>query len=365
MRAVFHRLRVESIRPLTADAAVVCLAVPEPLRAAYQYTAGQHVTVRFDDPVTGSELRRSYSLCAPPPPPTGSAAGPARLEIAVKRHGPGGFGDHALRKLAVADQLDVLTPLGGFRAYPDTRRHIAIAAGSGITPVLAILAEVLRDRADTTAALLYGNRTVADVMFLDELADLKDRYGSRFTMLHVLSGEDRGIPLLTGRMDRDRLATLLDAVDANADSAYYLCGPAGLVEDARALLGARGAAKTRFELFDGGGPTTGTPTRGQGSAAVSQAAHSARITVTLGGRSTRTDFLSGDPNLLTAVLRDRPEVPFACTGGVCGTCRARLTSGSAQMARDYALEPEEKAAGFVLTCQALPTSAELSLDFDA
>lgn len=357
-RLSFHELRVEGVEPLTADSVRITLAVPDALRAEYAYTAGQHLTVRHPDPDGGRPLRRSYSLCEPP-----SAQGPPeRLAIAVKRHGPGGFGDHAVRKLAPGDRLDVLTPVGNFHPRPaaaGTGRHIAVAAGSGITPVLAILGHVLGSSPDSTAALLYGNRTAADVMFAEEIADLKDRYGPRVEVLHVLSREDRGSPLLAGRIDRERLPRLLAAIDARPQDVYYLCGPYGLVQDAREVLAALGARDVVFELFDSGAPAAPrTPV----PAAASAAAH---VRVTLAGRTTRCELLPQDESLLAAVLRDRPEAPYACTGGVCGTCRAKLTSGTAVMARDYALEPEEKTDGFVLTCQSLPTSAEVSLDFDA
>jgi ring-1,2-phenylacetyl-CoA epoxidase subunit PaaE len=373
MTVQFHQLTVEAVEQLTEDAVRIVLAVPEPLREAYRYTAGQHLTIRYRAPGSGEQLRRSYSICAPPP----LDGPPSRLAVAVKRHGPGGFADYAVRKLAPGEQLDVLTPVGGFHAQPGELqsgrvRVIAIAAGSGITPVLAILQDALRTNPESTAALLYGNRTSADVMFLDELADLKDRYGPRFEVLHILSREDHGSPLLTGRIDRQKLPLLLDAIGATPDDAYYLCGPIGMVEDCRQLLTESGATHVRFELFDTGGvrkpkPVTDDTAAAGAEASLAAGAHAEviPITVTLGGRTTRCELRPEDDSLLAAVMRDRPDVPYACTDGVCGTCRAKLTSGSAQMARDYALEPEEKIGGFVLTCQSLPTSAEVALDFDA
>ncbi len=367
MSARFHTLTVEAVEPLTEDAVRVVLAVPESLRDEYHYTAGQHLTVRYSAPGTGEQLRRSYSICQPPP----VDGEPYRLAIAVKRHGPGGFGDYAVRKLAAGDQLDVLTPVGGFHAQPGELqsrrvRVIAIAAGSGITPVLAILADALRTNPQSTAALLYGNRTSAEVMFLEEVADLKDRYGPRFEVLHVLSREDHGSPLLTGRIDREKLPRLLDAIGAVPEDAYYLCGPFGLVSDGREVLEERGATHVRFELFETGGVRRGgAAATGEVAQRPAGAGQGARISVTLGGRTTHSELRSEDDSLLAAVLRDRPDVPYACTDGVCGTCRAKLTSGTASMARDYALEPEEKSGGFVLTCQSLPTSDEVALDFDA
>ncbi|MGH6655272.1 MAG: 2Fe-2S iron-sulfur cluster-binding protein [Actinocrinis sp.] len=366
MSVQFHQLQVEAVEPVTEDAVRVVFAVPEALREAYRYTAGQHLTIRYPAPGTGEQMRRSYSICSAPP----LDGAPARLAIAVKRHGPGGFADYAVRKLAAGDRLDVLTPVGGFHAQPGELqtgrvRVIAIAAGSGITPVLAILTNALEVNPDSTAALLYGNRTGNDVMFLDELADLKDRYGPRFEALHVLSREDHGSPLLTGRIDRDKLPLLLDAIGAEPEDAYYLCGPFGLVADGRAVLAERGAEHVRFELFDTGTTPTGTRTREEKAERPAGTARGARITVTLGGRTSKCELRPEDDSVLAAVMRDRPDVPYACTDGVCGTCRAKLLSGSVEMARDYALEPEEKSGGFVLTCQSLPTSDEVALDFDA
>lgn len=366
MTARFHRLKVDAVEPLTADAVRVVFAVPEELRPEYRYAAGQHVTVRYDAPDGSGQLRRSYSLCAAPPP---DGRFPEYLSIAVKRHGPGGFAEHAGSKLAPGDELDVLTPLGGFHAQPGAGhtgpdRIVAIAAGSGITPILAIVEDALRSSPATSVALLYGNRTAAEVMFLEELADLKDRYGPRFEVFHVLSREDHGVPLLSGRIDREKLPLLLGAIGAGADEAYYLCGPFGMVEDAREVLAGLGAEHVRFELFDSGkGPKHASPATE--AKAHAGGAVTAQVRVTLGGRTTRCEMRAEDANLLEAVMRDRPDVPYACTDGVCGTCRARLLEGTAVMARDYALEPEEKIEGFVLTCQSVPTSDEVALDFDA
>lgn len=363
MTAQFHRLRVEAVEPLTEDAVRIVFAVPEPLREAYRYIAGQHLTIRYRMSGGDEQLRRSYSICEPPPPD----GPPARLAIAVKRHGPGGFADYAVRKLAPGEELDVLTPVGGFHAHPGELqsgrvRVVAIAAGSGITPVLAILTDALRTNPQSTAALLYGNRTSGDVMFLDELARLAREYGPRFEVLHVLSREDHRPPLLTGRIDRARLPRLLDAIGAGPDDAYYLCGPYGMVGDGRDVLAERGASHVRFELFATGGLPAPTRSAAQDTA---QVKHRARVTVTLGGRTTLSELRPEDDSLLAAVLRDRPDVPYACTDGLCGTCRARLVAGTAQTARDYALEPDEKSGGFLLTCQSLPTSDEVGLDFDA
>ena len=419
MTAQFHRLAVQAVEPLTADAARVVFAVPEPLREAYRYAAGQHLTIDFSTSAivdeidfgggsgsgngTGSgtgtsngsgaetagspgsaaakassrvaaKLRRSYSLCEAPP----VAGPPDHLAIAVKRHGPGGIADYMVTKLVPGELLDVLTPVGGFHAQPAVGhtgpdRITGIAAGSGITAILAIIHDALRKNPAVSAALVYGNRSGAEIMFEDDIARLKARYGRRFEVLHVLSREDRGTPMLYGRIDREKLPWLLTAVGAGPGDAYYLCGPFGMVEDARAVLGAMGAQHVRFELY-----AASAEAKASAEAEAVKAQDGARpvpsdasqgpvtpVAVRLGGRTTYCELRPGDANLLDAVLRERPEVPFACTDGVCGTCRARLTAGAVTMARDYALEPGEKSSGYILTCQALPTSAEVTLDFDA
>jgi ring-1,2-phenylacetyl-CoA epoxidase subunit PaaE len=358
MSLTFHPLRVAAIDSLTPDAVRIVLEVPQELAEDYRYAAGQHVTVRLvveDEQGRPSELRRSYSLCAPP-----SEQAPRSLRIAVKRSAPGGFGDHAVSKLAVGDRLETLTPTGRFHAYPEPgTHHVAIVAGSGITPVYAILADRLERDPASRVSIVFGNRTTADVMFLEDLADLKDRYGVRLNLLHVLSREERGIPLLSGRIDAERLPQLLAAIDAVPEDAYYLCGPTGMVESAREGLAGLGASRVRFELFESG------PRRAPSAETAGAEVPAAALTVTLGGRTSVCELRPQDASLLDAVLRARPDAPYSCTAGACGTCRARVLSGGVQMAHDYALEESEKQAGFVLTCQSLPTTEQVELDFDA
>jgi len=358
MSLEFHPLRVAELDPLTPESVRIVLEVPEELGEAYRYVAGQHVTVRYaaqDEDGEVKELRRSYSLCAAP-----TERAPRTLQIAVKRSVPGGFGDFAVSKLAVGDRLDTLTPTGRFHAYPEPgTHHVAIVAGSGITPVYAILADRLAQDPDSRVSIVFGNRSASDVMFLEDLADLKDRYGVRLNLVHVLSREDRGIPLLSGRIDTERLPLLLAAIDAGAEDAYYLCGPTEMVEHARDVLAELGAGRVRFELFDSG--PRRTPSAEHRPTDVPAAA----LTVTLGGRTSACAMRPDDDSLLDAVLRARPDAPYSCTAGACGTCRAKVTAGSVQMTHDYALEDAEKAAGFVLTCQSLPTTGTVDLDFDA
>lgn len=351
-RADFTPLTVSAVRPLTSDSVEVVLAVPESLVDDFHYEAGQYVALRAH--LGGEELRRSYSLCGPPTP--------GELRIGVKRDRGGRFSTWATTELQPGDVLDVMKPLGSFVSRKNPRHVVAVAAGSGITPVLAIITSLLRD-SEAQVDLIYANRATADVMFAEAIGDLKDRYPARFAVHHVLTREQRVNPLLSGRLDDERLTTLLDMVGADVDE-WFLCGPFELVQLTRDLLAARGVPDddVRFELFASARPT------GERSHAVT--VHEGEDTVSItfrldGTTSTVVSPRSARESVLAAALRTRPDVPFACAGGVCGTCRAKVVAGEFTMDENYALEREELAAGYVLTCQTHPTSGSLSVDYDA
>jgi ring-1,2-phenylacetyl-CoA epoxidase subunit PaaE len=307
----------------------------------------------------GTEVRRTYSICSPP--------SQHRLRIAVKRLEGGLFSRHAHEALHVGDTVEVMPPGGGFVVRPDpgaARHHVAIAAGSGITPVMAIMATVLEEEPQSRFTLVYGNRDGASVMFAEEIADLKDRHPARLQVMHVLSQEPSDAELLHGRIDADKLDVLLASVvpPATVDQ-WYLCGPQGLVELVQTRLRrCVPPERVHVELFhvEGEPPRLARPPRSDGGTGTG----ACRVTVRLDGRSS-TFSMPDVGSVLDATLAVRPEAPFACRGGVCGTCRARLVTGTVQMARTYALEPSELAAGYVLACQAVPTSDRLVLDYDA
>jgi ring-1,2-phenylacetyl-CoA epoxidase subunit PaaE len=353
----FHPLRVAAIEPLTDDAVAITFAVPAELRDDYTFDAGQHLTLRTE--VDGAEVRRNYSICAPAPGRT--------LRIGVKRLDGGVFSGHATSTLKVGDTVDVMTPTGRFTPHvePTQARHYgAIAAGSGITPVLSIVATVLEVEPASTVTLVYGNRTATSVMFLDELADLKDRYPSRFRLLHVLSREQQESELLSGRLDPPRLRRLLAALlPPDTVDEWFLCGPFAMVEGAREVLleAGVGASHVHAELFH----VEGEAPRESVSLEQVRAAGTSTVVVTLDGRATTVHVPRTGQRVLDAVLEVRADAPYACKGGVCGTCRARLVSGEVSMARNYALDPDEVEAGFVLACQSVPVSDDLELDFDA
>jgi ring-1,2-phenylacetyl-CoA epoxidase subunit PaaE len=349
-RGSFHELTVAAVEQLTEDSAAITFEVPETLRDAYAFDAGQSLTLRRT--VDGVDQRRSYSLCSP-------AGSPPRIGV---REIPDGLFSHWLvHDVRVGDVVEVQTPTGSFRADPaQPGRHLCIAAGSGITPVLSIAATVLADRV-SSVTLLYGNRSTSSVMFAEELADLKNRYGPRLDLVHVLSREPRDVDLFSGRLDADRLRRLLTTlVPLRGLDHVWLCGPFGLVTDARRVLEELGVdrGKVHFELFhvDEPPPPVVRPDamlEGEVS----------EVTVVLDGRSTTTS-MSQHRSVLDGAAAVRHDVPFACKGGVCGTCRARVTSGQVDMRRNYALDDDEVARGFVLTCQSHPVGEAVTVDFD-
>lgn len=352
-RPGFHSLRVAKIDRLCADAVAITFEVPSELAERYAFNAGQYLTLRQD--VEGLEERRSYSICAP--------AGTAP-RIGVRRVEGGLFSAELVDSLQPGDALEVLPPLGKF-TLPDfgPAHHCCVAAGSGITPVLSIVSTVLSSNQDSRVTLLYGNRRTDTVMFAEELADLKDVYRDRFQLVHVLSKEPRDVELFTGRLDAPKLTALLDKiVPTNDIDHWWLCGPFGMVQDAEQLLSERGipADRVHRELFYVDEPPP-EPKRPDDSKVDGP---TAQVTVVLDGKQT-TLTLPADSPILDAAQRVRSDLPFACKGGVCGTCRAKVTAGKVTMRRNYALEPHELAAGFVLTCQGLPTTDQVTVDYDA
>lgn len=348
---VFHTLTVRSVEPLTDDAAAVTFAVPEELAAEYDFAAGQSLTLRRV--IDGVEHRRTYSICAP-------AGAAPRIGV---REIPGGlFSRWLVREIRPGDEIEVQTPSGSFRAERHTGgRHLLVAAGSGITPVLSIATTVLANP-DTEVTLLYGNRTTGSVMFAEELADLKNRYETRLQLVHVLSREPRDVELFSGRLDADRLRTLIGALVPIHDiDDVWLCGPFAMINDARAVVAEFGipTQRTHFELFYVDEP----PPELHRPRAVPDGATS-DVTVTIDGL-TSTAPISRHETILDGARATRSDVPFACKGGVCGTCRALVRDGEVDMLRNYALEPAEVEAGFVLTCQTLPVSDRVTVDYDA
>lgn len=350
-RTAFHELTVVAVDRLCDDAAAITFDVPPELHEEFAFAPGQSLTLRRF--VDGREERRTYSICAP--------AG-ERPRIGVREIPDGLFSTWLVRQLRPGDVVEVQPPSGSFRADPDApARHLCIGAGSGITPVLSIASSVLA-HPESSVTLLYGNRTTGTVMFADELADLKDRYGPRFDLVHVLSREPRDVELFSGRLDPERLRRLLTLLVPLEDVDHvWLCGPLALVEGARAVLLELGVPleKVHLELFYVDEP----PPELRHEDEV-PSGETSEVTIVLDGRRT-TAPMPRESTILDAAQRTRADLPFACKGGVCGTCRAKVVEGEADMRRNYALEDSEVADGFVLTCQTRPVSEQVTVDYDA
>ena len=356
--SVFHPLRVACVERLTDDAVAVTLDVPPELREEFRFQAGQHVSIR--SPVAGDDVRRNYSICAP------ATSGP--LRIGVKRIPDGVFSSYVAERLRPGDVLDIMTPTGSFSTelHPGQRkRYGAIAAGSGITPVLSILSTALEVERGSSAVLVYVNRTTLNIMFLEDLEDLKNRYPDRFQLIHVLDEEPLDVEILSGRLDADRLGRILDGLVLPDDvDEWFLCGPLPMTDVAREVLLAYGTddAHLHRELFFVGPP----PAAGSRApaAAAEEPAAGASVTILLDGRSQTFVLPEDGASILDATLRYRADAPFACKNGVCGTCRAKVVEGEVRMDANYALEPAEVAAGYALACQSHPAADRVVLDFD-
>lgn len=360
--ASFHPLRVAALDRLTDDALAITFDVPEELRETYAFQAGQHLTVRRIE-ADGQDVRRSYSICSTPQ----ELATSGRLRIGVKQIPGGTFSRFAAEALTVGGVVEVMPPLGHFTTAFDparVRRYGAIVAGSGITPVLSLIATALSVEPQSTFTVLYGNRYTRSVMFSEELADLKDRWPTRLQLVHVLSREPGEAELLSGRIDRERLPRLLDVFVPRPVDEWFLCGPYEMVLTAREVLTGRGVpeAAVRTELFHVPSQTDPAPTTTSTSPA--DVAGEVEVSIQLDGRVS-SFVMRRDERVLDAALRVRSELPYACRGGVCSTCRARVVEGEVRMASNWALEPEELAAGYVLTCQASPVTDRLRVDYDA
>ncbi len=339
-RPTFHPLRVAAVEPLTEQSVVVTLTVPGDLARAYAHRAGQHVTLRAM--IAGHDVRRSYSLL--PPRAEGT------LRVAVKWIEGGLFSSYVHHDLAAGDILDVMTPAGRFGHDTDPAAvcsYVAVAAGSGITPVLSIIASTLETEAASTFTLVYGNRTTDSTMLRDEVDVLVERFAGRLAVHHVLSREP-GAPLV-GRVTPELVA---DLVSEPVDE-WFLCGPEQLVDDLRSALAARGE-RVHSEVF-----------HTEDTASAVDLDVESRVTVSVGGAETSFTLRSTGDTVLDAVLQRGVDAPYSCAGGACGTCRAKVLLGKAVMDQDHALDEAERADGYVLTCQAHPVSEELRVDYDA
>lgn len=354
----FHALTIADVRRETADAISVRFDIPDHLRDAFAFQAGQHLTLRLM--LDGEDVRRNYSVCAAP--------SESEIRIAIKQMPAGRFSAWANANLREGRTIDVLPPLGNF-VLPRTENpapyYVGLAGGSGITPVISILKTVLETKPESRFTLLYGNRDTASIMFLEELAALKNRCLERLEVYHFLELEAEEIELFNGRLDRAKCEEVFSRlVDVTSADAVLICGPGPMMDAAEGALKARGVSgnKILIERFTSSAPSAEQLARAE---ALQQKAAGRGLLVTLDGRSKRITFDADKGNILENVQASGLPAPFACKSGVCTTCRAKILSGTVAMKQNYGLSESEIAAGYVLTCQAVPTSDEVTLSYDA
>jgi ring-1,2-phenylacetyl-CoA epoxidase subunit PaaE len=353
MAIEFHRLKIADVRRETPEAVSIAFAVPRDLTDAYRFNPGQHLTLRTQ--VNGAEVRRSYSICTAPDD--------GELRVAVKKVEGGVFSTLANGAIKAGDEIDVMTPQGRFGVALNpgaARTYVAIVAGSGITPIMSILRTVLTHEPKSRVVLIYGNRTTQSIIFREALEDVKDRFMGRFTVHHVLSREHQEIPVFDGRIDGPKLDALLRTLPDGGIDHAFLCGPGGLIEDGKAALTRFGMAPERIhvEYFSADGSPVATR-----AAYKAVDAQEATAEIQLNGARHSVPVRAGE-TIVDAGLRAGLEMPYSCRGGMCCTCRAKVTAGEVRMDTNYSLEPWELEAGYVLTCQSHPVTSKVSLDYD-
>lgn len=359
MNFSFHPLRVRSIEPDTQDAVIVSFDVPADLRDVFAFTQGQHLTLRTE--IEGRDLRRSYSIC--------SGVDDDALRIGVRKVHGGAFSSWIHANLHEGDTIQVMAPQGRFFVPLDptqSRHYVGIAAGSGITPILSILKTVLTREPRSTFTLIYGNRQLRSTMFKEEIEDLKNQFMSRLVLHYVFSGEHSDAELYQGRLNQDKIGEFLRTlVPASTIDHVFVCGPFQMNDDAEAALLAAGVPEDRIHIERFGvakqaeGPVDAVEHEAKpGDAEV------ARIVIIRDGLQREIEFRKDQPSVLDCASAAGMEVPYSCTSGVCGTCRAKVLEGKVRMERNFALDKSEVEAGFVLTCQAHPLTERVVLSFD-
>jgi len=354
--SAFHSLRIASVRHETRDTLVLDFAVPPELTESFRFTQGQHLTLRAV--IDGEELRRSYSICA--------AVQDESLQVAIKKVQGGVFSSWATATLEAGMTLDVMPPAGHFYvplAAAQHKHYLGFAAGSGITPIFSLIKTTLLAEPHSRFTLVYGNRASSTVIFREALADLKDRFLGRLSLLYIMSREQQDVPLFNGRIDAEKCSTLLRhwiAID-EIDTAF-ICGPEQMMRDVSDTLAAHGMPRSaiKAELFAASLPTGRQRSR---QTATTSTGHCA-VTVVIDGQHFSFIMEKDKESVLDAGLRQGIDMRYACKGGVCSTCRCKVLSGTVDMDANYALEDYEIARGFVLSCQAFPATDTLQLDFD-
>jgi len=358
MSVGFHKLTVAEVVPETADASSIRFHVPEELRETFRFTPGQHLTLRAE--IGGEEVRRNYSLCVAP--------ADGEVKVTVKRIAGGVFSNWVGDTLRPGATLDVMPPHGSFTRELDpaaANHYVGFAGGSGITPIISLIKAAMIEEPESLFTLFYGNRDSQSVIFLEELARLKNRYMGRLEIHHFLAEESEDIELFNGMLDRAKCGEIIEHLVEPAEVAdFFICGPEPMMDAAEAALLDAGVAKDRIhiERFTAGRPSAAQAAQMQ---ALQQEAAGLTMLVTLDGRKRRIPFDAAAGNILDSARAAGLPAPYACKAGVCATCRARVVSGEAEMAVHYGLTDEEVAAGYILTCQSVPKGEGLEVDYDA
>ena len=352
----FHNLHVSDINKETNDCVSVAFDIPEDLIPSFEFLAGQNLTLRST--IDGEDVRRSYSLC--------SAPYEGEVRVAIKKVENGRFSTFANESLKVGDEVQVMTPTGGFIVDTDKANekiYVGFAAGSGITPVISMLKAVLTNEPNSQFILFYGNKNAANIIFKEQLDDLKNKFMGRLEIHHILSREDQGSDHIHGRIDEKKVRYYAkNFFNPKTADSFYICGPQEMTECVKDTLTDLGVDphNIHFELFTAAAP----PAEKKGKSKSKKDTVQAKVTVILDGDETHFNMKSGGRNVLDAALDAGADVPFACKGAVCCTCRGKVMEGSAVMDMNYALTDEEVEEGFILTCQSHPTSEKLVVSYD-
>lgn len=357
MAVHFHELKVKNVKKETDQCVSISFDIPEELAAEFKFKEGQNITIKKT--INGEELRRSYSICTSPDE--------NELRVAVKKVDGGLFSLYANETLRKGEVLEVLPPTGKFNAKltdVDRGQYLAIASGSGITPVISIIKHTLKFQPRSSFTLIYGNRSRGSIIFFEELEAIKNKYMERFTLINILSREKTDVDLNYGRINREKLLALQRLVPYNRFDSIYICGPEEMIFASKEYFEEIGISRSNihFELFT-------TPGQASKSKALVDVVNKSMqptsiVSLRLDGRTLEFPLAYGGPSILDAALQTGADLPYACKGGVCASCRAKLTFGEVFMDVNYALEEEEVAAGFILTCQAHPVSERIEVDFD-
>jgi len=357
MSSDFHTISVKDIHRSTSDSVIVTLDVPQELRNQFKFKQGQYLT--FKKEINGEEIRRSYSLCSSPLD--------NEWKVGIKKVEDGRFSTFANEELTIGDELESMAPSGHFFTEVNKevqKNYIAFAAGSGITPIYSIIKTHLKAEPNSTFKLFYINQKVSTIILKEELEGLKNQFMERFEIFHFLTRQNRAVPLFNGRMDNEKLETIFKTIaNYNTTDHFFSCGPESMILMIKEFLESNGVdpKKIHFELFG-----TNTEAQSEKKAAIKNKlkGKTCDVTITEGGKTYNFEIEQGSDNILDAALNNDADMPFACKGGVCATCKAKLVEGEVDMLLSYGLEEEEKEKGFILTCQAIPTCDKVVVDFD-